>query len=182
MTACPAGARLDSVGSEAIGDNPLAFYQGGQESVWAVTHFDIVAPSAGGGNGDAGAAGDHLFRDVGPLGTASGLWGLVRVKDQPDNDGDGIVDAFDNCVNAANGPSSPNPQRDTNGDGFGNVCDADLNNDNVVNFSDLAQMKAVFFTADPDADLNGDGVVNFADLALMKAQFFGAPGPSCCGP
>ena len=24
-------------------------------------------------------------------------------------------------------------QRDTNGDGFGNACDADLNNDNIVN-------------------------------------------------
>ena len=69
-------------------------------------------------------------------------------------------------------------QRDTNADGFGNVCDADLNDDGAVNFADLGIMKSVFFTADPDSDLDGDGSVSFVDLGLMKAVFFGAAGPS----
>ena len=92
---------------------------------------------------------------------------------QPDTDEDGIPDDADNCTLV------PNPdQRDSNGDGFGNVCDADLNNDLVINVVDLGLLRAVFFTADADADFNGDGVVNVVDLGIMRAAFFGPPGPS----
>jgi hypothetical protein len=92
---------------------------------------------------------------------------------EPDSDGDEVPDQSDNCTLA------PNPaQRDTDGDGFGNRCDADLNNDCVVNAADLGVLKSVFFSSDADADFNGDGVVNTADLGLLKAGFFGPPGPS----
>jgi hypothetical protein len=101
----------------------------------------------------------------------------VLVGPVTDTDGDGIPDVFDDCVTVANAD-----QRDTNGDGYGNACDADLNDDRIVNFADLARLKAVFFQADADADLNGDGVVNFTDLARMKAAFFKAPGPSALAP
>jgi hypothetical protein len=121
----------------------------------------------------------HLTSDPGV--TADG-WHVddIRVRGAgaacigADTDSDGISDAFDNCTLVAN----PD-QRDTNGDGYGNVCDADLNNDGAINFTDLGALKAVFFTSgDVDADFNGDGRVNFADLGIMKAAFFGAPGPS----
>ncbi|MEO1576696.1 MAG: hypothetical protein AAFU65_17245, partial [Pseudomonadota bacterium] len=69
-------------------------------------------------------------------------------------------------------------QRDTDGDGFGNACDADLNNDGVINVIDLGILRTVFFTADPDADFNGDGTVNVVDLGIMRSAFFGAPGPA----
>ncbi|MEL7448548.1 MAG: M4 family metallopeptidase [Pseudomonadota bacterium] len=94
----------------------------------------------------------------------------------PDSDGDGVSDAADNCTLVAN----PD-QRDSNGDGIGNVCDADLNGDCAVNFLDLGEMKSVFFTPDADADLDGDGAVNFQDLASLKALFFAPPGPSASG-
>jgi hypothetical protein len=94
-----------------------------------------------------------------------------------DGDNDGVEDAADNCLGLAN----PD-QRDTDGDGYGNLCDPDLNNDGSVNFADLALLKQRFFTADADADLTGDGSVNFADLALLKSRFFGAPGPSAVAP
>ena len=90
-----------------------------------------------------------------------------------DADGDGVPDAADNCTLVAN-PQ----QRDTDDDLYGNACDPDLNNDFVVNFSDLGIMRSVFYTNDRDADLNGDGAVNFLDLATLKSYFFGAPGPS----
>jgi hypothetical protein len=43
-----------------------------------------------------------------------------------DRDGDGRVDALDNCVVADNGPGQgPNNQIDSDNDGLGNVCDGD---------------------------------------------------------
>jgi hypothetical protein len=65
------------VGSRAIGNNPIGFAQGGQESWNAVTHFDIRLPSAGGGNA---ILGDYLIRDQASFGNASGIWNLMRVK------------------------------------------------------------------------------------------------------
>ena len=81
-------------------------------------------------------------------------------------------------------------QRDTDGDGIGNACDADTDNDCTVNFADLAALKSAFFPApySPDADFDGDGLVNFGDLAFMESSFFnsaspgpgpGAPGNAC---
>lgn len=101
---------------------------------------------------------------------------VYRVKIAPtqvDTDGDGVQDEDDNCLDAAN----PD-QRDADADGIGNACDADLNNNCVVNFEDVGLMKAVFFSNDPVADLNGDGVVNFLDVGMLKSQIFQVPGPS----
>jgi hypothetical protein len=94
-----------------------------------------------------------------------------------DVDHDGIIDEEDNCIETVN----PN-QEDTNGDGFGNHCDPDLNGDLKIDFADLAILKSVFFTGDDDADLNVDGRVDFADLAIMKSMFFQPPGPSAFAP
>ena len=97
----------------------------------------------------------------------------------PDTDGDGVPDADDNCTLASNAD-----QIDSDADGFGNACDADLNNDNIVNFADLGIFRLAFFgnpNADnwnPDADFNGDGNVGFIDLGLMRTYFFGPPGPA----
>ncbi|MEM7083174.1 MAG: S8 family serine peptidase [Pseudomonadota bacterium] len=96
-----------------------------------------------------------------------------------DSDGDGVLDLADNCT------VHPNPaQRDTNGDGYGNVCDPDLNNDGVVNFVDIQIWTEVFNEAcgDVDEDLNGDGVCNFIDYQVFPAFFLQPPGPSGVAP
>ena len=94
-----------------------------------------------------------------------------------DTDSDGVIDADDNCTVIPNAD-----QRDTNGDGFGNACDPDINNDNIVNAIDLGLFKSVFFTNDADADFNGDGIVNAIDLGTLKIFFFSPPGPSGIAP
>jgi hypothetical protein len=90
-----------------------------------------------------------------------------------DTDGDGVADNADNCTLVRNAD-----QRDTNGDGFGNICDADLNNDCIVDTADGHIMQALLGSNNPHADLNGDGVVNFRDLARLRESRFQPPGPS----
>ena len=94
-----------------------------------------------------------------------------------DADGDGVADSLDNCSQHAN----PD-QRDSNGDGFGNACDPDLNNDLIVNPVDLGLFRSAFFSTDADADFNGDGVVNPIDLGILRVFFFGPPGPGAVAP
>ncbi len=94
-----------------------------------------------------------------------------------DADSDGIADANDNCTLAAN-PT----QLDVDEDGYGNMCDPDFNNDNVVNFADISAFSNVFNTTDALADLNGDGAVNFLDFAIVAGYFLSPPGPSGLAP
>jgi hypothetical protein len=96
---------------------------------------------------------------------------------QIDNDNDGVDDSVDNCSAVAN----PN-QRDTDGDGFGNYCDGDFNNDNIVNVLDLGTFQQKYFSTDQDGDFNGDGIVNTSDLVLFRQMYFYSPGPGAISP
>ena len=91
-----------------------------------------------------------------------------------DLDGDYVADANDNCIEVSN-PT----QCDTNGDGFGNHCDADLDNNGIVNQIDLGMLRAQFGdTGESDADLDCNRVVNQIDLGMLRDAFGEAPGPS----
>ncbi len=103
------------------------------------------------------------------------------IKDQ---DNDGIIDVGDNCILAAN----PD-QRDTDGDGFGNACDADLDNDGKVTLSDFRLLLLVMNNAAPGiepyvladhVDFNNNALVDFADFYVFRRSFSGPAGPSCC--
>ncbi|MEO0424062.1 MAG: hypothetical protein AAF184_17120 [Pseudomonadota bacterium] len=90
-----------------------------------------------------------------------------------DSDGDGLVDTDDNCTLMANAD-----QRDTDGDGFGNVCDGDFDQDCRVTVPDVRSALAARGTPDPDRDLDGNGVVTFADVLAVVGMLRDAPGPS----
>jgi hypothetical protein len=102
----------------------------------------------------------------------------VSIGEIDATDGDGIPDQLDNCT------TTPNwCQRDSNGDGYGNRCDPDFNNNGIVDPFDFSLLKSVFGSEDdPDQDLNGNGIVDPSDFSVVKDKFGQQPGPSCCAP
>ncbi|MCH7869738.1 MAG: hypothetical protein IH881_18740 [Myxococcales bacterium] len=101
-----------------------------------------------------------------------------------DADADGICDdpgpLSDNCTGIAN-PG----QRDDDEDGYGNLCDEDVNNDCGIGGPDLAAVFANTLAAAPWVpkalgafDVNEDGGVGGADLAQTFARALQDPGPS----
>jgi hypothetical protein len=103
----------------------------------------------------------------------------------PDQDLDGVGDPEDNCLTLANAD-----QRDSNLDGFGNLCDGDFDGDDLVGGLDFTLFKQVYLTGqgdpayDADIDLNGDGMVDGTDYSRFRAMYLGQPGPSglaCAG-
>jgi uncharacterized protein (TIGR03790 family) len=117
---------------------------------------------------------------------------MVASKTYPasdDTDGDGVPDASDNCIEVPNAD-----QRDTDGDGYGNICDGDVDNDGRVTTSwgvttpppaagDLEKIvQSMGGPYDPDRDLDGDGVVDADDQTLAGLRLFFPPGPSGIAP
>jgi Peptidase family C25/Dockerin type I domain/Thrombospondin type 3 repeat len=116
-----------------------------------------------------GYKGNFLVRVATPDGKT-----VQAARDETDADGDGVPDSRDNCTSVKNAN-----QLDSDGDGFGNACDGDLNNDGIVNSIDLALFRAAFGQrGNVASDINGDGIVNALDLALFRQLFAGRPGPS----
>ena len=102
--------------------------------------------------------------------------GLAQISD---GDGDAVRDSADNCIEAFN-PT----QVDVDGDGFGNACDADYNNDGVVGIPDFDLLRAQFGktsadpTFNPTLDLDGNGAIGISDFNALRGFLNQAPGPS----
>jgi len=88
-----------------------------------------------------------------------------------DQDGDDITDANDNCTLISN-----SLQYDSNSDGIGNLCDADLNNDGIVSNLDYESLVLFYENNNLDADLNEDGLINNQDASILASRI-SLPGP-----
>ena len=98
----------------------------------------------------------------------------------PNRDGDALPDLIDNCPDVANSDAY-----DADGDGLGNACDADYDNNGVVTAADYGIFLATFGAQggmpafDPRAD-HATGVgdaINSADFAVFLRQW-NAPAPT----
>lgn len=96
-----------------------------------------------------------------------------------DVDRDGVPNVADNCINVAN-PS----QLDADRDGYGNLCDADLDNSGMANSFDYAILRSVLgrpagsSATAAAADLDGNGWVTTADEIRLRANLGKPSGPS----
>ena len=90
-----------------------------------------------------------------------------------DTDGDGAPDQTDNCTLVANAN-----QRDTDQDGFGNICDPDFNQNKIVDPADFSTIKLKLGKVSPLHDLNSNGIVDPADVSIVKTYLGKAPGPA----
>jgi hypothetical protein len=132
-------------------------------------------------------AGALEVRMAKPYVMASTVWTRPACDVGLDNDCDGIVDPIDNCVLIANGPAagtcySAGVQVDTDGNGYGDICDGDFNHDGAVNSSDVLVLNADLGTGTSTpgtgTDMNCDGAVNSSDAVLFNPQLGqGFPGP-----
>jgi hypothetical protein len=91
---------------------------------------------------------------------------LVALTVAADYDNDGVPDSVDNAPETANAG-----QEDADGDGYGNICDADFNNSDAVDGSDFNYFKNHYGTSDPLADMNSNGGVDGGDFALFKNRY-----------
>jgi len=126
---------------------------------------------------NAGASGPDSFVYEMTDSTPQADQATVSVIISPDTDGDGVPDETDNCTLLAN-PG----QCDSDEDGFGNRCDADLNNNGATNAQDTTLFRqqlgqpSVGPTFNP-ADLNCNGAVNAQDTTLFRQRLGLPPGP-----
>ena len=99
----------------------------------------------------------------------------------PNSDGDTLRDDCDNCYLITN-----QTQTDTDGDGCGNVCDADFNNDGIVAIGDFSVL-AIQLNGPPVGPPVGntdiapdppDGIVAIGDFSALAVSLNGPPGPS----
>ncbi len=176
------------VATESLGSDPLPYFPAGPGEIW-IANINPAKPFFRridrGEDGVFRSEPEPFMLNTGPVvyftehDPITG-YAVVRVADTGlgsptagDSDSDGVSDDRDNCTQANN----PN-QVDADADGIGNRCDADLNNDCIINTTDIAIIISLLNTTNPNADLNNDGNVNNVDYLIAKSMLNSVPGPA----
>jgi uncharacterized membrane protein len=91
-----------------------------------------------------------------------------------DADSDGVCDNVDHCLGIANAA-----QNDADSDGYGNICDTDVDNNCVTGSSDISAVISAFGTPAPTPyDVDDNGVTGSSDISKVISSFGVVPGPS----
>ncbi len=85
---------------------------------------------------------------------------VLLTADDPDVDGDGVGNAIDNCMNDAN-PG----QEDLDGDGIGDVCDPDIDGDQLPNDWEIDNGLNDLDASDANLDPDMDGLTNLQEFS-----------------
>jgi hypothetical protein len=190
-------AKIISVGSNDSGfTNPVTVTVTTLPTQGTITAISPPGPAAGMTityTSNIGAIGADSFVYAMTDGRPASDSATVTLTINRDTDGDGVLDQDDNCTTVANtlagnvpgtAPPIPKFQLDSDSDGYGNACDADLNNTGLVTAADFAIQRSVFnenATESPTAaaaDLNGSGQVTAADFGILRGRLNMPPGPS----
>ena len=106
------------------------------------------------------------------------LFGTTATAAALDSDGDGVVDAQDNCPYLAGAG-----QRDADGDGIGDACQCgDANGDGHVDVSDIVAAQTMIdakSAVSPLCDANNGGGCEASDIAAINSAIYGSCFPVC---
>ena len=154
--------------------NPNEVIVGTELGVWSTSNFNAASPNwvpAFNGMSDAKVTDLDLRDDNMVFASTYGrgvFSGEFSLNPDGDDDGDGILNGVDNCVNVAN----PD-QADSDGNGIGDVCQ-DTDGDSILDIDDNCPQNANTDQADTDGngvgdacqDTDGDGVFDSVDNCI----------------
>jgi hypothetical protein len=133
-----------------------------------------------------------MLNDFGVVSYNTGLAPCSASSANADCDSDGILNKNDNCILVPNKlRAGTTSQLDSDTDHYGNFCDADLNNDYLVNGKDFSLWlgdtpetsswlsKCGGALYNETSDFNGDCKIDIADSNIIMKFLFKKPGPSC---
>jgi hypothetical protein len=100
-----------------------------------------------------------------------------------DSDGDAVPDLFDNCRNTPNGPFGATGacgtpvQLDSDGDGYGNPCDGDIDQSGLTDGNDFLALFGLLFGSNNAGDFDCTGLTDGNDFLTMFGLLYTVPGP-----